>query len=238
MATPTLSPATLPPALSSKRSSQSRPSTAVSAPLSQTSSTVASRDDPFPGDDEDDDDANSQFHREAYGPEPGEKGWDQYEVRFAPNDPEDPHNWSRVQRWYITLLGGLLVLNAYVCMPSIPLPISDRSMQYIREFSTIWHCTPDDGKIRVWPRGRNSYHCTFRRRLLCWSARLGTVVGAIRPSVALADRVPGIHRVPDRMRTLAKYRVDPHLPVLGWLFRCSAASHQRVSLFATLLLPP
>lgn len=109
----TLSPASLPPALSSKLSSQSRPSTAVSAPHSQTSSTVASRDDPFPGDDpEDDDDANSQFHREAYGPEPGEKGWDQYEVRFAPDDPEDPHNWSRVKRWYITLLGGLLVLNA------------------------------------------------------------------------------------------------------------------------------
>ena len=103
----------LPPALSTKQFSQSRPSTAVSAQLSQTSSTVASRDDPFLGDaDDDDDDANSQFHREAYGPEPGEKGWDQYEVRFAPDDPEDPHNWSRTKRWYITLLGGLLVLNA------------------------------------------------------------------------------------------------------------------------------
>lgn len=88
----------------------SRPSTAVSVPYSQTSSTVASVHDQPPQ--EDDDDINSQFHEEAYGPEPGEKGYDNFEVRFAPDDPASPYNWSKLKRWYITLLGGILVLNA------------------------------------------------------------------------------------------------------------------------------
>lgn len=82
----------------------------MSVPYSQTSSTVASvHNEPSPGDD---DDLNSQFHEEAYGPEPGEKGYDKFEVRFAPDDPASPYNWPRWQRWYITLLGGILVLNA------------------------------------------------------------------------------------------------------------------------------
>ncbi len=57
-------------------------------------------------------DLNSEFHREAYGPEPGEEGWDNFEVRFDPGDPENPYNWSRPQRWYLTALAGLLLLNA------------------------------------------------------------------------------------------------------------------------------
>ncbi|CAL1695318.1 unnamed protein product [Somion occarium] len=57
-------------------------------------------------------DVNEEYRREAYGPEPGEKGWDEFEVRFAPDDPDDPHTWSRVKRWYLTALSGLLVLNA------------------------------------------------------------------------------------------------------------------------------
>lgn len=86
----------------------SRPSTAISVPRSQTSSTVAS----VQNNSEDDDDVNSEFHREAFGPEPGEKGYDEWEVRLAPDDPASPYNWSRLKRWYITLLGGILVLNA------------------------------------------------------------------------------------------------------------------------------
>ncbi|PPQ67075.1 hypothetical protein CVT25_005676 [Psilocybe cyanescens] len=31
---------------------------------------------------------------------------------FEPNDPEDPQNWSNAKRWYLTLISGLLVLNA------------------------------------------------------------------------------------------------------------------------------
>lgn len=108
----------------------SRPETAVSVPLSQTSSTVGSHnDDP----EVDDDDVNSEFHREAYGPEPGEKGYDKYEVRFEADDPASPYNWSRVKRWYITLLGGVLVLNAYV---DIPAPFSPRANPLHRTFAS------------------------------------------------------------------------------------------------------
>ena len=57
---------------------------------------------------------NAEFEREAYGPEPGDKGWDKYEVRIPPDDPDSPFRMSRVKRWYITMLGGVLVLNAYV----------------------------------------------------------------------------------------------------------------------------
>lgn len=85
-----------------------------SPPLSRTSSTVASHNE---GATTESESVNAEFHKEAYGPEPGQPGWDPYEVRFAPNDPDDPHNWSRVKRWYITLLGGMLVLNAYVSHP-------------------------------------------------------------------------------------------------------------------------
>jgi hypothetical protein len=87
----------------------SRSPTAISVPSSQTSSTVASNHGQS-----DDDDVNSQFEREAYGIAPGEKGYDEFEVRFAPDEPASPFNWSRVKRWYITILAGILVLNAYV----------------------------------------------------------------------------------------------------------------------------
>lgn len=69
--------------------------------------------------DVDSDDVNSEFHHEAYGPEPGEKDWDAFEVRFEPDSIEHPHNWSRARRWYLTCLGGLLVFNAYVYLFSI-----------------------------------------------------------------------------------------------------------------------
>lgn len=97
------------PQPAAKPSSSSRPSTAISEPFSQTSSTVASINE---APEAEDDDVNSEFHREAYGPEPGEKGYDQWEVRFAPDDLASPYNWSRLKRWYITILGGILVLNA------------------------------------------------------------------------------------------------------------------------------
>lgn len=59
-------------------------------------------------------DPQTEFRREAYGPQPGEEGWDKFEVRWDPDDPDDPHNWSRAKRWYLTGAAGLLVLNAYV----------------------------------------------------------------------------------------------------------------------------
>lgn len=65
------------------------------------------------------DDVNSEFHHEAYGPDPGDKDWDAYEVRLAPDSLEHPHNWSRARRWYLTCLSGLLVFNAYVYLPVV-----------------------------------------------------------------------------------------------------------------------
>ena len=85
----------------------------INGAASRSSSTVIGENDRQPNEHARED-LNEEYHREAYGPDPGEKGWDQYEVRFAPNDPEDPQNWSRAQRWFLTILSGLLVLNAYV----------------------------------------------------------------------------------------------------------------------------
>jgi hypothetical protein len=39
---------------------------------------------------------------------------DPWLVTFAPDDPENPLNWPRWKRWYITVAGGILVLNASV----------------------------------------------------------------------------------------------------------------------------
>ncbi|OSD00382.1 MFS general substrate transporter [Trametes coccinea BRFM310] len=60
----------------------------------------------------DDDDINSEFEHEAYGPAPGEKPVDPFEVTLPLTDPENPKAWSRPFRWYITMLSALLVLNA------------------------------------------------------------------------------------------------------------------------------
>ncbi|TFK77215.1 MFS general substrate transporter [Pluteus cervinus] len=43
---------------------------------------------------------------------PDETEEDPFLVKFAPGDPRDPKNWSRIRRWYLTLASGLLVLNA------------------------------------------------------------------------------------------------------------------------------
>ncbi|CAL1706392.1 unnamed protein product [Somion occarium] len=61
---------------------------------------------------EGDEDVQSEFRHEAYGPQPGEEGWDKFEVRFEPDELANPHNWSRAKRWYMTSVAGLLVLNA------------------------------------------------------------------------------------------------------------------------------
>ncbi|KAF8269310.1 major facilitator superfamily domain-containing protein [Lactarius quietus] len=37
---------------------------------------------------------------------------DPWLVSFSPDDPDNPLNWSRLKRWYITFAGGILVLNA------------------------------------------------------------------------------------------------------------------------------
>ncbi|KAI5835231.1 MFS general substrate transporter [Schizophyllum commune Tattone D] len=37
---------------------------------------------------------------------------DPYLVLFSENDPDNPQNWSKVKKWYLTTASGLLVLNA------------------------------------------------------------------------------------------------------------------------------
>ncbi|KAI0004215.1 MFS general substrate transporter [Russula compacta] len=37
---------------------------------------------------------------------------DPWLISFAPGDPDNPLNWPRWRRWYITAIGGILVLNA------------------------------------------------------------------------------------------------------------------------------
>lgn len=83
--------------------------------------TVASRDD----EENDSESVNAEFERETYGPEPGEKGWDKYEVRIPPDDPDSPFRMSRLKRWYITMLGGILVLNAYVVLFHCPCQLTN-----------------------------------------------------------------------------------------------------------------
>lgn len=58
------------------------------------------------------DDVNSQYEHEAYGPAPGEKDWNEFEVSIPPTDPLFPQTWSPLQRCYITAVMALLVLNA------------------------------------------------------------------------------------------------------------------------------
>ncbi|KAF8922707.1 major facilitator superfamily domain-containing protein [Mucidula mucida] len=42
----------------------------------------------------------------------GKEAIDPFLVTIGPDDPADPKNWSRIKRWTITMLGGILVLNA------------------------------------------------------------------------------------------------------------------------------
>jgi hypothetical protein len=37
-----------------------------------------------------------------------------FEVDFGPDEPANPLSWSRLRRWYITVLAGFLAVNAYV----------------------------------------------------------------------------------------------------------------------------
>jgi hypothetical protein len=59
---------------------------------------------------------NTQFQHGPRGPDLDEKGLDKYEVRFEQNDPDSPFSMSRARRWYITLVGATLVLNACVSL--------------------------------------------------------------------------------------------------------------------------
>ena len=41
-------------------------------------------------------------------------------VRFdGPDDREDPQNWSKMRKWFVTLICALLTVNVYVSAPSL-----------------------------------------------------------------------------------------------------------------------
>ncbi|TRM66439.1 major facilitator superfamily domain-containing protein [Schizophyllum amplum] len=64
---------------------------------------------------------------------------DQFLVLFDDNDPENPQNWSRAKKWYLTMLGGVLVLNATFAS-SAPSGIVGQLMedfQFGREVATL-----------------------------------------------------------------------------------------------------
>ncbi|KAI0094961.1 MFS general substrate transporter [Irpex rosettiformis] len=110
------------------------PQVTQQTPSRASTPTVASRED-----ENDADSVNAEFERETFGPEPGEKGWDKYEVRITPDDPDSPFRMSRVRRWYITMLGGILVLNATFAS-STPSGIVPEMMEYFgfgREVATL-----------------------------------------------------------------------------------------------------
>lgn len=98
---------------SALRGSNSR--TLLQASDSRSSTIVDSGTDLRRNDNEDSEDVNSEFEREAYGPPEGEKGVDPYEVRMGSTDKDNPKTWSRMYRWYITMISAVLLLNACVC---------------------------------------------------------------------------------------------------------------------------
>ncbi|KLO07586.1 MFS general substrate transporter [Schizopora paradoxa] len=71
---------------------------------------------------------NEREGRELY-PGPDEQKTNPYLVEFGPDDKENPKNWSRIYRWYLTMLGGLLVLNATFAS-SAPSGVAGNLMEY------------------------------------------------------------------------------------------------------------
>ncbi|TBU30061.1 MFS general substrate transporter [Dichomitus squalens] len=84
-------------------------------------------------------DVVSQFQHEAYGPGPGEKPEDNFEMTMAPDDPDNPKTWSRPYRWFITMLSAVLVLNATFAS-SAPSGIAGQLIEHFhisREVATL-----------------------------------------------------------------------------------------------------
>ncbi|KAH8108013.1 MFS general substrate transporter [Cristinia sonorae] len=113
-------------------SSALEPPAAVPTTHSQDSMTVYSNEGK---------DINTAFEHQAYGPEPGEKSEDDFEVRFEEGAKEHPHNWSRWQRWYITALTGILVLNATFA--------SSAPAGYIPELREHFHMSEELGTLTI-----------------------------------------------------------------------------------------
>ncbi|EGO05152.1 hypothetical protein SERLA73DRAFT_100773 [Serpula lacrymans var. lacrymans S7.3] len=64
---------------------------------------------------------------------------DPFLVRFDPDDPANPKTWSRLKKWYLTLAGGLLVLNATFSSsaPSSIIPELQAQFGFSEEVGTL-----------------------------------------------------------------------------------------------------
>lgn len=70
---------------------------------------------------------------------------DPFEVTMGPDDADNPKAWSRPYRWYITMLSGVLVLNAYVFIFVFSRAGPDSSsLQNVRLLRPIGHHPPID----------------------------------------------------------------------------------------------
>ncbi|KAF9022968.1 MFS general substrate transporter [Hymenopellis radicata] len=69
----------------------------------------------------------------------GKEAIDPFLVTFEPDDPANPQNWSRLKRWTITMLGGILVLNATFASsaPSGILPEIMAKFTFSQEVGTL-----------------------------------------------------------------------------------------------------
>ncbi|KAI0257436.1 major facilitator superfamily domain-containing protein [Lactifluus subvellereus] len=72
-------------------------------------------------------------------PHPTDENADPWLVSFAPNDPDNPLNWPTWRRWYITFIGGFLVLNATFASaaPSNMLPQMMEQFGFGEEVATL-----------------------------------------------------------------------------------------------------
>jgi multidrug resistance protein len=64
---------------------------------------------------------------------------DPYLVRFDKGDPASPKNWSKLKRWYLTMSGGLLILNATFASsaPSAVVPQLTHQFGFSDEIGTL-----------------------------------------------------------------------------------------------------
>lgn len=75
-----------------------------------TSTTVSPCENPQPCQDEH---ASIRLGDQAYGPaSKEEERTDAFEVKMPAGDPANPNSWSHAYRWYITVLSGIMLLNA------------------------------------------------------------------------------------------------------------------------------
>ena len=126
------------------------------------------------------DDINLEFEHEAYGPAPGEKPEDSFEVIMQPDDPDNPKAWSRPYRWFVTMLSAVLVLNAYVLSSHTQLPLLTFALQNVHIISTIRSHQAAHRKIPPVDRSCHTHNLPLRRRVLCGAARVGPAVRTSR----------------------------------------------------------